>query len=303
MNNDETIGVICTKARDRSRTQRRWSMLALPLLCGLLVEFCLVLLPFRPPSDHSAILWIAGAVLVLAGALEMSRSNSLRERGLIEVRPVRYGGVERSAFVIPYSPHYLVVGVLAGLFLNGVSFDLLIRASLHPTLFPDPWLARMLGGFALTLGLLGTGICLRWSFLCPPGLALLPEGLLLSTGMGQWFIAWEWMEQVALVKFRFLGGYRPLGLRLIEVDQLPIAAWRRRRLRCSRARSGWHCLWPLWCYTLPSRQIAFLVNLYRQNPGERPNIASEAGAAYLSAALAYLESVRATGKTPAGAHS
>lgn len=301
MSNNEKMGAVVTEARERSWSRRRWSLLALPLLCGLIVAVCVVLLPFRSRVAQRANLLTVGAVAVLAGAVELNRSNSLCQRGLIEVRSVRFRGAERPAFLIPFCPHFLAMGLLLMLFLDALSFDLLIVPWLDPDSFRYPSAVVLLGAFSMPLGLLGTVRFLHWIFVTPPGLAFLPEGLLLSNGRTGRFIAWGWMERVARVKQRGVVVFYSLGLRLTDVDELPMPLSQRRWLKYAHRTAGWHCLWPLWWYTLPLPQVVFLVDVYRRKPEQRATIGSEAGVAYLKAGLGFIASQRATTQSPTSA--
>jgi hypothetical protein len=302
MSNKEKMGAVVTEVRDGSWSRRRWSLLALPLLCGLIVAVCLVLLPFRSRAAQRATFLTVGAVAVLAGAVELNRSNSLCQRGLIEVRSVRFRGEKRLAFLIPFCPHFLAMGLLLVLFLDALSFNLLIVPWLDPGSFRHPSAVMLLGAFSMPIGLLGTVRFLHWTFVTPPGLAFLPEGLLLSNGRTGRFVAWDWMEQVARVKQRSVVVLYSLGLRLTDVDELPLPASQRRWVKYSHRSSGWHCLWPLWWHTLPLPQVVFLVKIYRQNGAEQAKIGSEEGLAYLRSRLAFIASHQATAQSPASAY-
>jgi hypothetical protein len=232
----------------------------------------------------------------------MNRSSALRQRGLMELRTVRQQGVERSAFLIPFCPHQLAAGLMIYLFLDGASFEILMRPWLHPAAFRDPLTLLLIDGFALTVSLLGTGMFLRWIFLRPPGLAFLPEGLLWSNGTVEWFIAWDWIERVARVRRRVVGTYCSLGLRLTADHDLSMTPLQLRWLKYAHRATGWHCLWPPgWCYTLPLPLLVYLTRAYHQKPGERPKIGSEAGLANVRAALAVIASYETTAQSPARA--
>src|SRR5712691_10024480 len=127
MSNKGSMAAICTAEGGRSWIRRRRSMLAQPLLCGLMVAVCLVLLPFQTLADQRAIFWIVGAVVLGAAVLELNRSSALRQRGLMELRTVRHQGVERSAFLVPICPHQIAACLLMMLFCDGVLFEMFTR--------------------------------------------------------------------------------------------------------------------------------------------------------------------------------
>jgi hypothetical protein len=267
-------------------------MLALPLLCGLMADGCLVLLPFRPRSDQMEIIDAVVAVISLAIGVEINRTIYLRRRGLIELRTIRHQEAERPAFMIPVSPHFMVIGALLSLLSLGLSFDLFIFPSVNPDCCPDPRPVQLMGAAFMAFGVLGTGAFLRWFLRSAYGLALLPEGVLLSTGSTRCFVAWDVIQAVGVVK-RPLAG-KCMALQVTDIDHVQTTPLMRHLLRESGRRTGRIFLWPLWGHALPVTRVAYLVYCYFVHPEERSKIGSEAELAELRAALAAMGSGQAT---------
>src|SRR5437899_530532 len=69
--------------RDRS------ALFIRPLLCGLLGNLCLILLPFAPRDDRAAGLLILYAIFGTAIAWELFQARQPRRLGLVELRSIR----------------------------------------------------------------------------------------------------------------------------------------------------------------------------------------------------------------------
>jgi hypothetical protein len=168
-------------------------------------------------------------------------------------------------------------------------------ASVDPISLADPQFVQIQAAAGIALFMPLTGLLLWWYSREPYGLVLLPDGVLLAVGTMRCFVPWDVMERVALVKVRRLGlclgikVSRPslcLGIQVTDLDRVQTAAWYWRLLKRAGAKTGWHCLWLLWGYTLPIRQVVSLVSAYLQQPEERPKIGTEAELADVRAALA-----------------
>src|SRR5229473_4498740 len=106
--------------------RQRWAILIPPLLCGLLADLCLVILPFRPVGEAKLALLIVASIMGTAAAWELIQWQQQCRRGFIELRSLRVEGAERPAFIAPVPHHLSMVPFMLCMVLIGISLDLLI---------------------------------------------------------------------------------------------------------------------------------------------------------------------------------
>jgi hypothetical protein len=279
-----------------SHTRPRWTGFIPPLLCGLLGDLCLVLLPFGPAQHHAAGVLILTGIFAVAIGWELLQSQQTSRRMLIELRSTRIGGVERPAFLVPYFPHLMMAAAFLSLLLVGLSVQLCLSVLVDPHRFFSPYLTGWYGFlvhhsfplslFGLGLGILIGGKSLPSLFRRQSGLAVCPEGVWSCSGEAECLFPWEAIEKVAIVKVKVVPGpsLRSVGIRLTNVQAVRTAPRRRHGMKRLKARTGWHLLLMPLGYTLASSQISFLLRNYHLHPEQR---------AWIGAA-AELERVKAT---------
>ena len=159
----------------------------------------------------------------------------------------------------------MLIGALLGFLALGLSFNLFIFPAVNPDCCPDPKLVHLVGAGSMVFGVLATGAFLRWFFRSSYGLALLPEGIQLSTGGTRCFVAWDVVKGVALVKRPLIG--LCMALLVTDVDHVVTTPFMRQLLRQTGRKTGWHFLWPLWGHTLPVTQSRVPdLQLFRPSP-------------------------------------
>jgi hypothetical protein len=258
----------------------RWAVLIPPLLCALLADLCLVLLPFRPLGDHLLNLRIVSAIIGAAVVWELFLGFQQYRQGFIELRAIRIQGTERPAFIAPISPHFYVVPLLLSLWLIGMSLDLVLLLWVHarhsPGLLTLPAVATareysLICLFALPLGF---GLCLRRLFRSTLGVAVLGEGVWLHQGTRRYFLPWDSIEAVSALRLPLLAGLSLscVGVRLLTLEPLGTSPRVRRRLERIHAVFGWHLLVFPVLYTISSAQLADLLQMYLADPKMRARI-------------------------------
>jgi hypothetical protein len=277
--------------------RHRWTLFIPPLVCGLLADLCLVLLPFRPAHDGAVSLLILYTIFGTAIAWELFQAQQPRRRGLVELRSIRTGGVERPAFLVPYFPHLTMAIILVALFLVGVSLETQIFVLVHPSHALNPrftgWhlmldtSARCLSLPGLALGIWIVGKCLRPLFSSRSGLAVLSEGVWLCSGQLECFFPWEAIEKVSTVKLKVVAGRGALctGIGVTSVEEVRTASRWRRWMKRMKARTGWHLLVPPLGYALTSDQMSLLLQTYLFRAEERARIGTVAELARVKTAL------------------
>jgi hypothetical protein len=279
--------------RGETSTRGRWAVLIPPLLCALLADLCLVLLPFRPLSEHLLNLGIVTAIIGAAVVWELFLGLQQYRRGFIELRAIRIQGTERPAFMAPISPHLYVVPLLLSLWLIGMSLDLVLLLWVHaqhsPALLTLPAVAtaREYSLFCLFALPLGFGLCLWRVFRCIRGVAVLQEGVWLHQGNRRCFLPWDTIEAVSALRLPLFAG-RSLGcvgVRLLTVEPLGTSPRARRRSERIHALLGWHLLVIPVLYTISSSQLAHLLQMYLADPERRTRIGAAGELARLKSAL------------------
>jgi hypothetical protein len=273
--------------RGATPARPRWAMLIPPLLCGLLADLCLVFLPFRPVGEQLIPLLSVTAVIGVAVAWEVFLWQQQCRRGIIELRAIRIQGTERPPSMAPISPHLYLVPLLLSMWLIGMSLNLVIFSQVHPPLAPVEATASGHRLFSLFVALLGTGTCLRWLISSNHGVAVLRNGVWISSGKLRCFLPWETIEAVSAFHLPLLAGRGPncLGVRLRTVEPLGSCGLGRRRLERLHALIGWHLLVPPGARTLSNLQLAQLLQMYLQEPEMRARIGAAGELGQLRSAL------------------
>ena len=137
------------------------------------------------------------------------------------------------------------------------------------------------------MALLSVGVCLRWLFSSTRGVAVLREGVWLSSGKLRCFLPWDTIEEVSAFRLPLLAGRGPncLVVRLLTVEPLATCGLGQRRLKRLHALLGWHLFVPPLAYTLPSAQLAHLLELYLEDPELRARIGAAGELARLKSRL------------------
>jgi hypothetical protein len=284
--------------------RQRWTLFIPPLLCGLLGALCLVLLAFRPRYESGVGIQVLGVIFAVAIGWELRLTLQPRRLGLIELRPVRAGGVERPGFLVPFIPHVTMAVTFLFLFLVGASLELVISNVVDPSRYLNPYTTGwhgflvtnsfFVGLCGLALSIVALGKFLPELFSSRLGLAVLPTGVGLRTGQLECFFPWEAIEKVAVVKLRLLAGQTTLwpGIGVTSVEEVLTGMRWRRRMKRTKARIGWHLLVPPLGFTLTSAQISHLLRIYLLYPDERARIGTAEGLARVKTALQIADRTR-----------
>jgi hypothetical protein len=271
--------------------RQRWKILTPPLLCGSLAALCLALAPDRLRSDLTSIKPLNHFVILLIGAeaiWEVYLSFTQHPRRLIDRGSVQIGIIRLPAYIVPYSPHLGAACMLLTLLMIGLCIELRAIAAICLPLKPAIAVrAQAMGGVGLAMGGPALLFSLWRVFDRSLGLTLCSAGVTLRSGLIQWHVPWEIVEEIRPMKLKLLAGRGPLvlGLRVTDAARMQLPEWVRQRSGRMIRKTGWHCIWPLFTSTLTVREAAYLLNYYRLQPHEQSKIGTEAELANVKAIL------------------